>query len=179
MTLPNVLTLFRLLMVPLVAALYWVGQRYFALALFLLAGITDMLDGYIARRTNKITDLGKVMDPLADKLLVLATLVCFYFVDQSIPLWLLITLFVKETLMVLGGVFLYKWRNFAVSSRYYGKISAALLFLGITLTFLREYTWPYCLYTLYAALALSLLSMVPYAKNNLISRLKKTNTGGE
>ena len=78
-TIPNVLTMIRLLLVPVFVVVYFrtsAEPKYAALAIFAAASLTDMLDGYLARKLNQITDFGKLFDPLADKLMVLTALVC-------------------------------------------------------------------------------------------------------
>ena len=79
MNIPNKLTIIRVIMVPLFVAAFLIDSisKWAALILFVAAGLTDMLDGMIARKYNMVTDFGKLMDPLADKLMVMAALVCF------------------------------------------------------------------------------------------------------
>jgi CDP-diacylglycerol--glycerol-3-phosphate 3-phosphatidyltransferase len=95
-TLPNIITLARILITPVIALLpfiegYW--PKVVCFVVFLVAVISDVVDGVLARRNNQITDLGKLLDPLADKLLLLATLIPIYFISQErndlygIPIW--------------------------------------------------------------------------------------------
>ena len=94
----NKLTLLRVVMIPaflLVLYLHVPGANYWALAIFALASITDTLDGYIARHYNQITDFGKFMDPLADKLLVCSALICLIELGQ-IPAWVVIIIISRE-----------------------------------------------------------------------------------
>lgn len=77
MNLPNKLTLLRIVLVPVCMALMLTGHFYIALGVFIVASITDFLDGYIARKNNLVTSFGKIMDPLADKILVFGALLCF------------------------------------------------------------------------------------------------------
>ncbi len=77
MTLANKITLMRIALVPFFMYFLYVGQKEIALVLFILASVTDFLDGYIARKYNQITDFGKFVDPLADKLLVTAAIIIF------------------------------------------------------------------------------------------------------
>ena len=73
---PNALTMLRLALIPVFVILFWNGHRKMALVVFVVASLTDMLDGMLARKLNQITDFGKLFDPLADKLMVLTALVC-------------------------------------------------------------------------------------------------------
>ncbi len=172
MTIPNILSILRLALVPVMAVLYVKDYMIAALCVFVAASLTDMLDGYIARKYNQITDLGKLLDPLADKLMVLTSLALFYFMDKSIPLFVLLVMVIKEALLVLGGVVVYKKSDFVVVSKIYGKISTFLFMLGVSLTFLSEYTAPYNLYIIYAAFALSIFSFFMYGIS-AIKRAKK------
>ena len=113
-TLPNIITLARILITPVIALLpfiegYW--PKVVCFVVFLVAVISDVVDGVLARRNNQITDLGKLLDPLADKLLLLATLIPIYFISQerndlygipiwgSIPLWVCLLLVGREFAM--------------------------------------------------------------------------------
>ncbi len=90
MSLPNILTLVRIALIPLIIALILIENstvRWLAFALFVFAAVTDYLDGYLARRMNLISPLGRMLDPIADKLLVAALLIAFSF-DGSFDLWL-------------------------------------------------------------------------------------------
>ena len=81
MNLPNKLTMIRIVMVPIVMALILTGENIWATVIFALAAITDFFDGYIARKYNLISSFGKIMDPLADKLLSFGALLCFIQID--------------------------------------------------------------------------------------------------
>ena len=95
MTTANKLTLFRVALIPVFLILAYAGQRYWALAVFVIASLTDMLDGYIARHYNQITDFGKFMDPLADKVLVMAAM-CFFVEVGRMPGWALALVLLRE-----------------------------------------------------------------------------------
>lgn len=98
MNLPNKLTLLRIIMIPVFVVLLYLDfpfNNLVALAVFILASITDTLDGYIARKYNLITDFGKFMDPIADKLLVTAAMLVF--VDwHMMPAWVVIVVVARE-----------------------------------------------------------------------------------
>ena len=98
MNLPNKLTLLRMAMVPVYVALLLIDFPYhtlIALAVFILASLTDLLDGHIARSRNLITDFGKFMDPLADKILVLSAMICFCELGVM-PAWAVIVVIFRE-----------------------------------------------------------------------------------
>ena len=99
MNLPNKLTILRVIMIPffvffLLSGVGGSASKWIALVIFAAASITDTLDGYIARRDNLITDFGKFMDPLADKLLVCSALICFVELDK-LPAWMVIIIIAR------------------------------------------------------------------------------------
>ena len=95
MNLPNKLTVLRVIMIPFFVFFYLTEKVYIADILFIVASLTDMLDGKIARKYNLVTNFGKFMDPLADKLLVAAALICFVEVDR-IPAWIVLIIISRE-----------------------------------------------------------------------------------
>jgi len=101
--------------------------------------LTDVADGYIARRFNMATNLGRVLDPLADKLLVLSMLICFAIKQPSTIIRILvIVILAKETYMIVAGMLLYR-RKFVVQSRLIGKCAAFVLNSGVFLYFFAKY----------------------------------------
>lgn len=95
MTTANKITIFRVLLIPVFLVLAYADQRYWAFAVFVIASLSDMLDGYIARHYNQITDFGKFMDPLADKVLVMAAM-CFFVERGRMPGWALAIVLLRE-----------------------------------------------------------------------------------
>ena len=95
MTTANKLTIFRVLLIPVFLLLAYAGRMGWALAVFVIASLTDMLDGYIARHYNQITDFGKFMDPLADKVLVMAAM-CYFVQAGRMPGWALAIVLLRE-----------------------------------------------------------------------------------
>lgn len=104
-----------------------------SLVIFLVASLTDSLDGYLARKWNQITEFGKLFDPLADKLLLLAVLFC---IARSglIPWWVLVVMAVKELLMMAGSVWMLK-KNVVVSANFLGKAATVAFILALTFVF--------------------------------------------
>ena len=100
---PNLLTVLRMAMLPAVVWRYRLGDARGALAVYLLAMLTDAADGFIARRFHQITALGKLLDPLADKLSLL-TLLGLFVADGQIPLWVMAVVLGKEAILIAGGV---------------------------------------------------------------------------
>jgi CDP-diacylglycerol--glycerol-3-phosphate 3-phosphatidyltransferase len=107
-TLPNLLSLFRILIIPLLVYLLTYPDRYFSLlaaALFVVAASTDYFDGYLARRTQSVSDVGKILDPLADKLMVASALIMLAALDRpnepSVPAWLVVVILARESAVTL------------------------------------------------------------------------------
>ncbi len=138
---PNALTLLRLLLVPVYVVLFMRGRKYWALFTFLLASFTDLLDGYIARKYNLITDFGKLMDPLADKVMVLTAMFSMVFgnrfIPGVIPLAAVLVLFAKEAYLMYGSYRLLK-RGLVVHSQMSGKVAHCAFILGLLLSFFHD-----------------------------------------
>ena len=129
---PNILTVLRFFLIPF--TIYYLTQDEYIAAMIVLtlSGLTDVLDGAIARKFNLITNFGKLIDPLADKITqisILGTLV----VKNIIPLWILVIVLVKEAAMVAGASFLYG-KELVVSSKWYGKAATVLFYVAIVLS---------------------------------------------
>ena len=118
---PNILTVIRFIFIPSIIVSLIYDNYVLALILFTLSSLTDVLDGKIARKYNAISDFGKLMDPLADKLTQLSILLTLA-VKNVIPFWIVVILVVKETVMIAGASFLYG-KSLVVSSKWYGKLT--------------------------------------------------------
>ena len=127
---PNVLSVIRICLVFVFVALFFNGHIYLALLTFLLAGATDVVDGYLARRNNWISNLGKILDPLADKLMQFTVLICLA-IKGWIPLWFVIPFFLKDFVSLLLGVIVIKRRSVTIVSKWYGKLTVCLFYLTI------------------------------------------------
>ena len=125
---PNILTMFRFCLIPVYIFAFATNiDKTPAGWIFIIASITDVLDGYIARKFNMMTKQGQLLDPLADKLMQL-TVVISLLIAQIIPLWFVIILALKEVLMIIGGIFLYSKKTF-VKSNIFGKVNTVILFI--------------------------------------------------
>ena len=125
--LPNILSSLRLCMVPVFVVLFLTGNLIPAVIVFILAEATDVLDGYIARHFNCTSTLGKVLDPLADKLLQLSAFVCLWYRDY-VPFWMPLIYFAKELATALGALFIFRKTKFVVKSNFFGKLATVLVF---------------------------------------------------
>lgn len=129
---PNILSFLRILMVGLFIYLFVKEQYLGCLIVYIAAFLTDVLDGFLARRFNWITNLGKLIDPFADKFMLLSVLACLFSIGK-LPWYILLIILMKELLMVFGGLFLLKKRKITVYADWWGKIATGLFFASITL----------------------------------------------
>lgn len=174
--LPNLITLARIALIPLV--LIWIDNyspRYSALAcvIFLVAALSDALDGYLARRMGLVTVVGKFLDPLADKLIVLATLVVLV-AKGRVPAWLVVVLMSRE-LAVTGLRAIASSEGLVIAAGQWGKVKTALQLVGISFLLVHfrynillfDYELDFHqvgIYLLYASLVMSVVSAVEYFK---------------
>ena len=135
-TIPNVLTMIRMILIPVFAVLFFSGLKMAALAVFCAASFTDFLDGFLARKLNQVTDFGKLFDPLADKLMVLTAMVCQTFWGP-LPLVAVLIVALKELVMVFGGMFMLS-RNVVVYSNIYGKAAQVGFIAALVLSFFHD-----------------------------------------
>ena len=131
---PNMLSALRLLMVPLFIFLFFAefeNHRTWALIVFVAAGATDVLDGWLARRNGWVTDLGKIIDPLADKLMQFSAFVCLA-ISSRYGIILAACIFVKDILMLIGGIVLSrKGARDLVVAKWYGKLNTCVIALTV------------------------------------------------
>lgn len=134
---PNILTIIRFLLIPLLIIVALQGNYIATIIVLTISGITDILDGYIARRFNYITNFGKLMDPLADKATQI-TLLTVLTIQKIIPVWIIVIVLLKEFLMIAGASFLYG-KELVVSSKWYGKLATVLFYIAIVCSLFTEY----------------------------------------
>lgn len=129
---PNALSVLRILLVPCFAALYLLHYDGWAFATLALSGLTDALDGFIARRFNQITDCGKLLDPLSDKLTQVAVVICLATRYREIlPLAVLCLL--KEAMQAIGGIILLRRRSEVRGSKWFGKMYTVVFYVTMIL----------------------------------------------
>lgn len=141
-TIPNILTLLRIVLIPLLVFVffeYYEQKPFLPAVIFAVAAITDLFDGFIAKRFNMISDAGKVLDPLADKLFLNTMPLCFVIKAGGLIITLLLIInVVKEIYLITAGTLLYK-RKFILSSKFIGKAATFVLNLGIIFYFFVPY----------------------------------------
>ncbi len=158
MNLPNVLTFGRLLIIPVMGYFLYRQEYFIAAILFTAGGITDILDGYIARKYDMVTSFGKAADPVADKLMQITALL-FLTVQDRIPDVVLVIVILKEGLMVAGGILLYKKENEVVSANWYGKLATVVFYFAIIMLMFNA---PYSHIILIIAVAATIFSFIMY-----------------
>lgn len=171
MNLPNKLTTLRVIMIPFfVFSLLWQnGENYtfrmIALALFIIASLTDLLDGKIARKYNLVTNFGKFMDPLADKLLVCSALICLIELN-ALPAWMVIIIISRE--FIISGFRLIASDNgVVIAASYWGKFKTTFQMVSVVLLILDipalALVTTICVWI---ALVLTIVSLVDYIYKN-------------
>ncbi|MEZ3504711.1 MAG: CDP-diacylglycerol--glycerol-3-phosphate 3-phosphatidyltransferase [Lachnospiraceae bacterium] len=171
MNLPNKLTILRVLMIPFFVLFALVDlipgySKYIAVALFVTASLTDLLDGKIARKYNMVTNFGKFMDPLADKLLVCAALICLVSTDR-LPAWIVIVIISRE--FIISGFRLVASDNgVVIAASYWGKFKTTFQMLMI-IVLLLDFGGAFDLLgqlLVWISLALTIISLVDYLIKN-------------
>ncbi len=164
---PNILTILRLLLVPLFPIVFFSSMenaRFYALIIFMVASITDFLDGYLARKYNVVSIIGIILDPLADKSMLLTTLGCLY-TTKYIPIGVLIIILIKEASLVLSGIFLYfKKEKTVIPSNKFGKLATVVLSLAIVLIIVFPNSIV-SITTVFIAIILELIALSSYISN--------------
>ncbi len=135
---PNILSVIRILLVfVFVFVLFYIENTYLALLIFFIAGATDVVDGYLARKYNWITNLGKILDPFADKLMQCTVLVSLCIKD-IVPIWFVIPFFAKELFTLVIGFIVIRRRSVNVVSKWYGKAAVCLFYATIAVSIIFE-----------------------------------------
>ena len=169
MNAPNMLTILRVVMIPFFVAFLLLDiteyDKYIALAIFIAASFTDTLDGYLARKNNQVTNFGKFMDPLADKLLVSAAMICLVELDM-IPSWVVIVIISRE--FIISGFRLIASDNgVVIAASYWGKFKTTFQMIMICLMIAN--LEPLQLFTdivMWIALILTVVSLMDYLIKN-------------
>ena len=172
MNLPNKLTLFRVILIPFfvffLLAPYFEGYgNYVAVVIFIIASITDFLDGKIARKYNLVTNFGKFMDPLADKLLVSSALISLIALNK-IPAWIVIVIIARE--FIISGFRLVAADNgVVIAASYWGKFKTAFQMVTVIVLILNIPGKVFVLIgtvLIYISLALTVISLIDYLAKN-------------
>lgn len=171
MNLPNKITIFRVFMIPLFVVLMMLqripGNEFYALAVYAIACISDALDGHIARKYNLITDFGKFMDPVADKLLVCSALICF--VEQGLmPAWIALIIIARE-LIIDGFRLVAAGKGIVIAASIWGKAKTVVQMIACFVLILNIDWLVFNILEqvlIYASLILTVISLVDYIYKN-------------
>lgn len=170
MNLANKITMFRIFLLPIfVISCYYDQSGIYSLLLFLLGSFSDFLDGYVARKYNMITDFGKFIDPIADKILVLSAFIMF--IDRGfVEPWVVIVVLFRE-LLISGFRMLAAKKNISIAADIFGKLKTTTQFFSVIFFFLTIILINRNMYIigkvlLYVSVALTILSMINYLYKN-------------
>jgi cardiolipin synthase len=132
MSIPNILTILRILLIPLFVMAYSYNEFTLAAVLFILASLTDLLDGFLARLTGQVTKLGALLDPVADKLLLLSAFSLLVY-RGIVPLWVLIIVLSKDVVVVSGWMIrFFLTRSSSAPPSFLGKVATFAQVVAIT-----------------------------------------------
>lgn len=165
LTIPNLLSVFRILLIPLIVWLYCERQNYSAtIVVVIISGLTDIVDGKIARRFHMVSDVGKVLDPIADKLTQAALVICL--ISRYELMWGLLLVFVtKECFMLFWGYLTLKRTDSVNSAQWYGKVSTVVLYLVMAiLVFFTDLPKPAGNFLICLCGAVILMSLIVYGR---------------
>lgn len=135
MNIPNLISILRIVLIPLFLYLIFIAkfeERIWALVVFIIAALTDFLDGWSARKLGQETDLGKFLDPLADKFLVIAAIVAFLILDPLVPLWMILIIVLREILLTLMRYLAIR-RKSVLRTTKFGKVKTAFQMVSFIL----------------------------------------------
>lgn len=171
-TIPNILSIFRLALIPLIVWLYLSEHYYYSIAALILSGATDVIDGWIARRFNMVSDVGKALDPVADKLTQIAALLCLAINFTSMAV-LLIVLVVKEIIMAAFGIAVIKKTGSTYSASWHGKATTCLLYATVIIhIFWHSIPTVLSCILVGICIAMMIFSLVMYSRQN-VKRIKR------
>ena len=176
LTIPNLLSLVRLALIPVIVWLYSYQKNYYAaIGVILLSGATDIIDGWIARHFNMVSDFGKILDPIADKLTQAALLICL--LSKYTLMWSLIVVFAfREITMVVMGLVTIKKSDEINSAQWYGKLNTVVIY-GVMMVLILFPNIPNVAANILISVcgAIILLSLVLYARfyNRFLHNKKK------
>ena len=173
---PNILSFIRLLLVPVYLIAFFLINQYVALGIFIVASITDLVDGYIARRYDAITEFGKVLDPFADKLMKTSALITLIFIN--LPIWVAVVMIACDLAMIISGMCLYK-KQITIQSNWIGKLGTFVISVGIVLSFFVEWLGNVNLYVIYSGILIAIIAGLDYVYNFFTKKFKKNKNSND
>lgn len=169
MNLPNKLTMLRIILIPIFIVVLMTGYYYISAVIFIVAAVTDALDGHIARKYNLITNFGKIMDPLADKLLVISALICLVELGD-VAGWMVIVILARE-FIVTGLRTVAAAEGVVIAAGWSGKLKTVLQMIAIPALLLQNWPFemigvPFAQIMLWASVIMTILSGAEYIVQN-------------
>lgn len=170
MNVPNILTLCRFFLIPIYIVVFVNDQLYLAFAVLLLAGLSDILDGYIARRTKQVTQIGVMLDPLADKLMMMVVFVSLVLI-KFIPWTAAIAMLIREVGMITFSSITYLRGKEPIPANILGKLTTVLYFLAIFLIIIK---FQFAVAALWFVIVLSYIASIVYFSQYRAANHKST-----
>jgi cardiolipin synthase len=174
---PNILSIFRLVLAPVFVFVFFSeikNAHSLALLVYIIASLTDFLDGYLARKYNLITEIGKVLDPFADKVMLITVLICLY-ISGRIPFIIPIVVVAKELFMIVSGLILYfRKERMVIPSNIFGKSATVMFMLSILLLMLFPNNDSF-VYLLYLTILVKIIAFISY-RRTYVKNKKEMNS---
>lgn len=164
MTISNIITISRLVLLPFIVHFMLVGERFTAFIIMFISLLSDGLDGYLARKLNQESKLGRFLDPLCDKIFLAVVLVTLLYIG-AIPVWVVILVVLRDFLILLGSYFLLKMKSVIEPSNTVGKITG-LIFGAMILAFTAGWNTVGSI-LVYLSVPFMLIAFIIYARNYL------------
>lgn len=161
LTIPNLFSFLRIILIIIAGCQLYNHNNINAFIIYLTAIITDFFDGFFARKLNQISELGKILDPLADKLMVISA-VLILLLQHRMPLWFVLIVVIRDILILLGGVYAKTKIKFIIPSILIGKIAAVFLMITFVLNILN---FEYIIYFYCISAVLCVVSFIAYILN--------------
>jgi cardiolipin synthase len=162
----NILTVFRILLIPVFIPTF-AKNPFYGLCIFILACITDVLDGYIARKTDTVTTFGKWADPAADKAMTI-TVVTVLFISGYVPWYFPLFCIIKESLLIIGSIITYrKERSRFKGAKAIGKAAMVMTFIAVVASFFSDVISPWHLNLIWLSIGFSSASVAYYLRTFL------------
>ena len=173
MGLANKITIFRIFLIPVFVIFIGYNKPFYALITFFVAGVSDALDGYIARKRNEITRLGKILDPIADKALLISAFVFIYTSDLTVkfPFWFVVIVISRDIYILLGSFLIQHMKGYLeVRPSIFGKATTFFQILSVITVLVANIIYIpqiYVMATIYLATLFTVISAIGYTINGL------------
>lgn len=173
---PNILSVIRLIMIPIFVIVFLSDIEHksiISFVVFTLAWCTDVLDGYLARKNQWITEVGKILDPLADKLMQVAALVCLVILER-LAIYVIVVVVIKEMMMAIGAFIIVHKKKSVAPSTWVGKLATFLLFVAVSVLILIESPSPLLVDIINISVVVSVLFALLMYGIGFITSIKKS-----